>query len=329
MKKRICIGAVCISMFLAAGCGDVSKKTDALAPETEQSLAKSDAGEGAISDKEAESTLEEMKNGTESACETEAALEVLNFVDVFGQEYQVEIDPKVAKHTYQPEAFIHNGDLLSYEGDSDFTYRLGVDVSHHQGTVDWKTLKSEGIEFAFLRIGYRGYGAEGKICLDNTFFENIEQAQAEGIDVGVYFFSQAINEAEAKEEAEFVLENLKGYELQLPVVYDPESILDDEARTDNVSGEQFTKNTIEFCRVIRENGYEPMIYSNMLWEAYELDLAELSDLPIWYADYEAIPQTPYHFTFWQYTNTANINGVTGAVDMNIQLVPTNYYEGTE
>ena len=139
--------------------------------------------------------------------------------------------------------------------------------------------------------------------------------------MGVYFFAQAVNEEEAREEADFVLQNLQGYTLQLPVVYDPESILDDEARTDNVSGEQFTKNTEVFCSAVAEAGYDPMIYANMLWEAFELDLEKLSEYPLWYADYEPAPQTPYHFRFWQYTNVGQVPGITGNADLNIEMIP--------
>lgn len=85
-------------------------------------------------------------------------------------------------------------------------------------------------------------------------------------------------------------------------------------------GEQFTKNTLLFCELISEAGYEPMIYSNMLWEAYQLDLEQLSAYPIWYTDYEPQPQTPYHFEFWQYSNVGRVDGISGNVDLNIQLI---------
>ena len=247
--------------------------------------------------------------------------EILHFVDVYQNPYQVEINPNVEKHDYKDDSFVYNGDRLSYEGDSNYTYRLGVDVSEHQGYVDWQALKDSGFEFAFIRLGYRGYGQEGRICLDRELHRNIQNAQAAGFDVGVYFFAQAVNEEEALEEANFVLQNLEGYTLQLPVVYDPESILDDEARTDNVSGEQFTKNTEVFCSAVADAGYDPMIYANMLWEAFELDLEELSEYPLWYADYEPVPQTPYHFRFWQYTNQGQVPGITGNTDLNIEMVP--------
>lgn len=243
----------------------------------------------------------------------------LHFVDAFGQSYQTTINDRIEKHSYKDSSFQRDGQMLSYEDDV-YTSRLGIDVSHHQGEIDWQQVKEYGITFAFIRIGYRGYGESGSLNLDQRVFDNIKGAQAAGLDVGVYFFSQAINEDEAIEEAQTVIDALNGYMLTLPVVYDPESILDDEARTDDVTGAQFTKNTVAFCETIKAAGYEPMIYSNMLWEAFELDMEQLSAYEIWYADYEMLPQTPYHFLFWQYTNEAQVPGIEGEVDLNIQMM---------
>lgn len=244
---------------------------------------------------------------------------ILEFVDAFGNPYKVKINPDIARKKYRDKNFSYKEGKMIYKDDK-YSSRLGVDVSHHQGKIDWEKVKEDGYEFAIIRIGYRGYGTEGTLNLDNRFHENIKDAQRAGLDVGVYFFAQAINEEEALEEAEFVLKHLKGYELELPVAYDPESILYDEARTDDVTGEQFTKNAKVFCKRIRKAGYETMIYSNMLWEAYELDLKKLSDYPIWYADYEPLPQTPYDFVMWQYTSSGTVDGIKGRVDLNIQFV---------
>ena len=305
MDKRI--GCITLALLAATLCG-CSEKEIEMEKETEKTIAE-------------ETMPEDQKESTDEAvAEVEEQPEILNFVDVFGKEYQVEINPGIKKHEYDEEKFIHEGDRLTYT-DDEYEYRLGVDVSSHQGWIDWEKVKAAGYEFAFIRVGYRGYGEEGRVCLDEQFDTNIQNAQAAGIDVGVYFFAQAVNDEEAKEEAEFVLDQIEGDELQLPVVYDPESILDDEARTDDVSGEQFTKNTEVFCGMIEEAGYQPMIYSNMLWEAYELDLEYLKEYPIWYADYEPVPQTPYHFDFWQYTNEGSVDGIEGRTDLNIQLIP--------
>lgn len=262
----------------------------------------------------------------EGNCEYENEKEDLNFVfrDVFGEEYETEINLKIPPNLYESERFQKSENDLTYE-DEYYTYRLGVDVSHHQGNINWNKVKEQGYEFAFLRIGYRGYGIEGSIKKDREFENNYKNAIDAGLDVGVYFFSQAINESEAEEEALFVLSVLNGKELQLPIVYDPESILDDKARTDDVTREQFTKNTERFCSLIKESGYKPMIYSNMLWEAFKLDLSVL-DYPIWYADYEDKPQTPYHFSCWQYTNTGRVDGISGDTDLNIMLIEKNVVE---
>ena len=301
MKKiyRKIIALLTASIFLMPGCAQTEK----------------------ISEDEQLREVADLEIDTDPQKEETEEPEILHFVDVYKKPYQVEINPNVEKHNYKNECFIHDGHYLSYEGDAGYTSRLGVDVSEHQGYVDWQQLKEDGFSFAFIRLGYRGYGQEGNILLDKEFHRNMENAQAAGFDVGIYFFAQAVNEEEAQEEADFVLENLKGYSLELPVVYDPESILDDEARTDNVSGEQFTKNTEVFCSAVEDAGYDPMIYANMLWEAFELDLEQLSEYPLWYADYEPAPQTPYHFQFWQYTNEGEVPGIEGRADLNIQLIP--------
>lgn len=244
---------------------------------------------------------------------------MLQFVDVYGESYQMEVNPNIAPNPYDKDAFLHNGNRMSYGGE-DYSYRLGIDVSHYQGDIDWEKVKAAGVEFVFVRLGYRGYGQDGVLKVDTNFEKNIQGARAAGLDVGVYFFAQAVNEKEAVEEAEFVLEHLMQYNLQMPVVYDPESILHEEARTDEVTGEQFTKNTKAFCETIEKSGYEAMIYCNMFWQAFELGLEELAEYPIWYADYEEYPQTPYRFDIWQYSSEGTVDGIQGNVDLNIQMI---------
>ena len=258
-----------------------------------------------------------VENTAEAMNETENAEKVLKFRDVFGEEYETVINPDVPANEYDPNAFSFDGQKVKY---LDGNYMLGVDVSHHQGNIDWSKVKAAGYDFAILRIGYRGYGQTGSLNADKMFESYYSDAKAAGLKVGIYFFAQAINEAEAKEEGEFVLNILDDRELDLPVVYDPESILDDDARTDDVTGEQFTKNTQVFCKSIAEAGYQPMIYANMLWEAFELDLSQLLEYPVWYADYEPIPQTPYAFRCWQYSNTGTVEGIEGEVDLDIWML---------
>lgn len=245
-----------------------------------------------------------------------------SFVDVFGNPYEVSISDVYPPTEYQKEYFYNSGQNLCYE-DDDYYTRQGIDVSNHQGDIDWQAVKTSGIDFAIIRLGYRGYAEEGSVNVDKHFYQNIRDAQAAGIDVGVYFFAQAVSEEEAIEEARFVLNHLMGYSLQLPVVYDPENILNDIARTDNVSGEQFTKNTLAFCKIIEDAGYEPMIYSNMLWEAYQFDMEQLNMYPFWYADYEPLPQSPYAYRFLQYSDSGHVDGINGIVDLDIEFIKKN------
>ncbi|MBO4900689.1 MAG: hypothetical protein J5509_10420 [Lachnospiraceae bacterium] len=303
---------------------DVNSPEPAAVSVSEETEGLSEAAETVETDEGLAEPVSPDDEGADTEPDENAEPEILKFVDVFGEQYETEINPKVARSPYSTDGFVRDGDSLLYEDDVYYS-RPGIDVSHHQGHINWNKVKAAGYDFAFIRLGYRGYGQAGSLNLDKSFDTNIQNAHEAGLDVGVYIFSQAINEDEAREEAEFVIKHLEGYSLELPVVYDPESILDHEARTDDVTGEQFTKNTMLFCKLIAEAGYEPMVYSNMLWEAFQFDMTEVSKYPIWYADYEPRPQTPYDFTFWQYSNTGHVDGVSCEVDLNIQF----YKKGTD
>ncbi len=257
---------------------------------------------------------ENGKAKSQTKAKSQEKEETFVFRDVFGKEYKTVINPEVPACRYDKSRFFRKGDRMTYDGEKTM---LGVDVSHHQGKINWQKVKSAGYDFAVLRIAYRGYGKTGSLNADRMFEQYYRDAKAAGLKIGVYFFAQAINEEEAKEEAEYVLSILEGRKLELPVVYDPESILDDEARTDDVSGAQFTANTQVFCATIKAGGYDPMIYANMLWEAFELDLTKLVGIPVWYADYEKLSQTPYDFDMWQYTNEGNVPGIKGKCDLDI------------
>lgn len=126
------------------------------------------------SEKKAQDTKKEDNRETAISGETAEQPEILDFVDVYGKEYQVEINPDIEKHTYDMEKFEYDGDRLSYTDEDMYNYRLGVDVSKHQGTVDWEKVKEKGYEVAIIRVGYRGYGEEGLVCLDEKFHENIQ-----------------------------------------------------------------------------------------------------------------------------------------------------------
>ncbi|WP_238483768.1 glycoside hydrolase family 25 protein [Anaerosporobacter faecicola] len=268
-------------------------------------------------------TTSDMEQADTEVLEEEENTEptTLHFVDAWGEWHDTEINPNLNKHAYDWTCLKNDGQNISYEGDERYTIRKGIDVSYHQGEIDWKKVKADGYEFAIIRVAFRGYGESGSLNLDKCFHTYVKQAHEAGLDVGVYIFSQAINEEEASEEADFVIEALQGITLELPVVFDPELIRDSVARTDDVTGEQFTANTITFCEKVKQAGYEPMIYSNMVWEAELFDLEQLQEYPIWYADYELTPQTPYAFQFWQYSESGKVDGIEGNVDLDVQFIP--------
>lgn len=251
----------------------------------------------------------------------------IGFIDYYGNAQVVPIRQDVKKTACKAELFRRKKSMMLYD-DSSYTVRQGVDISRHDGEVDWKKMKKSGFDFVILRAAYRGYQS-GILHTDERFHENIRGAAAAGLDIGVYVFSQAVSEAEALEEAELVLSLIDGYDISLPVVFDPENIGWEEARTDTVSGEQFTQNTIAFCNRIRQAGYEPMVYANLTWQTMRLDLARISDCKMWYADYSDVPQTPYHFDYWQHHAQKKVPGVRKKCDVDILIAKTEPEERAE
>jgi len=243
---------------------------------------------------------------------------VMTYSDASYKWHYMTIKDNVPANTYDHSKFIKEDGKMTYEDDK-YTYRCGVDVSKFQDKVKWNKVASDGYEFAFIRLGYRGY-TEGDMFLDEKYEYNIKAANRSGLDVGVYFFSQAINEEEAVEEAEFVLDNIKDYQIEMPIVYDPETVSSSNARTKDITKEQYTKNCKAFCDTIKEAGYDPMIYMNLIWQDKKLNLEELTEYPIWYADYVGLPQTPYNFNIWQYTDTGSVSGISGKCDIDIQII---------
>ncbi len=339
MKKYTMAATVIVTALLLTGMSACSEGADTEEHTEEENTASEAAPETVVSEEKlakeavpaeeseedaapAEETVEDAAPAEEAEedAPVEADSATMEFVDAHGERHEMEIADAVTRHTFDWDRLSGSGLDRVYE-DETYTSRIGIDVSEHQGTIDWQAVRDAGVTFAFMRIGGRGYGDSGTLYADTRALTNIAGAQEAGLDVGVYFFSQAVSEEEAVEEAEYVLGLLDGTPLQMPVVYDPETIVDDVARTDDVSGEQFTKDTLAFCDRIREAGYTPMVYCNMMWEAFELDLAALqeADIPLWYADYETLPQTPYQFSIWQFANNGRIDGIGTTVDLDIQI----------
>ena len=207
---------------------------------------------------------------------------------------------------------------ISYRGEG-YTCLTGIDVSEHQYDIDWQKVAADGIDFAIIRTGYRGY-TSGGLYEDKYFRQNMEGALNAGLQVGVYFFSQATSRREAHEEAAYVLEQIKDYSVTLPVVFDME-ILAEDYRTYNMSRRTLYGVTRAFCEDVKAAGYEPMIYMTQYLGYQKYTLRELSDYGFWFAEYYVdYPSFVYDIDMWQYSDTGSVAGVSGNVDMDVLLI---------
>lgn len=207
-------------------------------------------------------------------------------------------------------AYVSGGQTLS---------RAGIDVSEHQGYIDWSRVQGDGIDFAFIRVGYRGSG-NASIVQDNYAEYNLQAAQEAGLDVGVYFYSQATTADEAVEEAEFVLDHIGDAQLTYPIVFDFEPANDGSDRISSLTGTQRTEVALAFCRRIEQAGHAAMVYGNgPQLDGY--DLEQLAPYGFWYAEYGSAPSTDLYFGIWQYSNTGRVAGVDTDVDLDLDLTP--------
>lgn len=214
-----------------------------------------------------------------------------------------------------------------------YTIKKGVDVSVYQGNINWKKVKADGIDFAFIRLGYRGYGSSGRLCLDTNFETNIRGALDAGLQVGVYYFSQAITRAEAREEANYVLQRIGKYKISLPVVMDFEYASGSEGLTGrlynaNLSVSEATDICRAFCATVESAGYEGMVYANKSMLQDHLNAAKIAqDYKIWLANYTYKTNYAGEYDFWQCSSSESVDGISGRVDYDFWYIPPK--KGTE
>ena len=205
-----------------------------------------------------------------------------------------------------------------YEDDKLVSY-TGIDVSKHNGNIDWTKVAKSNVDFAILRAIVRGYGTDGKLLTDETFDKNAKAATENGITVGAYVFSEAITVEEAIEEAELVLSMVKPYNIKGPIVIDIEDIENDTGRNENLSPKELTDVVLAFCNKIKEAGYTPMIYCNLKGFIGMLEFERLEGIEKWYAYYGDDLYFPYEVSIWQYSSSGKIDGISGSVDLNISF----------
>ena len=191
----------------------------------------------------------------------------------------------------------------------------GVDVSAHQGKIDWKAVKNSGIDFAMIRLGYRGYSS-GKLVEDEYARQNLQEAKAAGLRVGAYFFSQALNIKETDEEIQFILNMLADVTLDMPIILDWE-IPSQDARTKNMDARTLTDIQLHFCGQMKKMGYQPMIYFNWHQSENLYYLSELEEYPFWLALYQDRMTYPWNVEMWQWTSSGKVPGINGNVDINV------------
>ena len=221
---------------------------------------------------------------------------ITNVIDINGNEVNVSIIVNFFKNTFK-----------------------GIDVSEYQKIIDWQAVKNSGIDFAIIRAGYRGYGQAGTIMKDRFFERNIQEATRVGMDIGIYFYSQAITVEEARQEARYTLSLLSAYNVPVkyPIAIDTEHTPVANGRADNISKELRTEIVRAFCNEIQNAGYKPMIYANKNWLLEALNITSLSSYDTWLAHYATSTDYKYPYTIWQYTSSGTVNGIVGNVDRNI------------
>ncbi len=208
----------------------------------------------------------------------------------------------------------------AYKGET-FTVMKGIDVSYYQGEIDWEKVAADGIEFAFIRCGYRGY-TEGALKPDEQFENNITGALKAGVKAGVYFFSQAVTAEEGREEAEYVLKLIAPYKVTMPVVFDWERIDGQtDARTNGLASDVLTDCAAAFCEAVKAGGYTPAVYFYPNTGYYGFELSKLTDYMFWLGRPGSYPDFYYAHAVWQYDFEGKVDGIKGNADMDMYFTP--------
>lgn len=238
-----------------------------------------------------------------------------------GTEEWVMLNPYLKKNTYDFTNLEEKAGLRRYMENGKKISYVGVDLSKQNGDVNFNSMKAAGVDYVMIRLGGRGYST-GQISLDENFKKNIEGAAAAGLDIGVYFYSQAISQEEAIQEVNFVIQNLEPYRanVKYPIAFDMEFVANDMARIDSLTKDEKTNIATSFLESVKAAGYVPMIYGDKEWLIKEIDLARLQSYDVWLVQEQELPDYPYQFTMWQYSTEGVVNGVSGDANLNISFV---------
>lgn len=266
----------------------------------------------------------EDKNGkdtTDSKVETDESNDGKHtlVINRDGEEEWVTISQYLPKSDYDYTNLICKDNRMEYYVDGTKISYVGVDISKYQDYIDFNKVKKDGIDYVMIRLGARGYGT-GQIIADEYFFDNIKRAKDAGLDVGVYFSSQAITVEEAQEEAQLVIDSVGEYHLEYPVAFDMGFVDNDTARIEALSKSEKTEIALAFLQKITESGFTGCIYGDKEWLIKEVDLSKLTEYDFWLKQEGDLPDYPYKFSMWQYSRKGSVNGISGFVSLNISFV---------
>ncbi len=304
----------------------VAAATAGAEAEKEQAVAEAGAGKEQAAAEARTEVLEGIKAGLSTG--DESMVEVLrpfypnDMVVVSGGKFHfVPIDYELKQNSYDDANLniLESGEY-QYAVDGQVVTHKGIDVSRFQGNIDWNAVAADGVEFAFIRVGNRGYGT-GKLVEDSEFDDNMKGALDAGINVGVYIYSQAVNEDEIREEFQLVMDKIAPYNVKCPIVFDVEKTADASGRMNQLSVEERTNLTLLFCQLVEQAGHKPIIYHNVEMGALMIDVATLENYDKWLAYYNDDMYYPYEYKIWQYSDKGRVNGIDGDVDLNICFEP--------
>lgn len=229
----------------------------------------------------------------------------------------------IPKNSYKKDSFRKENGKLEYYKNNAKISSIGIDVSKYQGDIDWQKVKDAGIEFAMIRMGVRGYNS-GKVVMDEDYIKNMTEASAQGISLGIYFYSQAVSREEAVEEANYAVVAAQSFGVSYPIVFYTEHIENDAARTDHLTPKTLSECAKAFCDTVKGYGYIPMIMGNKEHFMENMELTDIVEYDWWLSDITDFSDFPYKYSMWQYANNGKVDGISGNVNLNISFVDYAY-----
>ena len=267
-----------------------------------------------------EESNEESTDGNISEESNEESADVTISEEYDEEELKGRLENNVSPDFYNQTYFSRSNQITHASKFDGYVIEKGIDVSRHNETVDWELVKADGIDFAIIRVAYRGYGKTGTLQVDEKGITNIKNAKAAGVPIGVYIYSQAITVEEAVEEAEYLLNTVKGYTFELPIVFDYEYYTNGGRLFNaNLSNEERTNICLAFCETIKNAGFEAMVYANKSMLRDDLNVSKIDNqYKIWLAEWGTMASYDGVYSYWQYTDKGSVSGITGDVDMNFR-----------